>query len=417
MFASTAFGQLRYIQESTPGVIPVAGTGVNLRTTGFSPKAAVQSVTSNEIRPERMVLSSTNVDLSVDGGFDFELSSREFDPFLAGVLCGAWAHYGTDGLSASMPLTTTANTVVAGAATSGADDFTLLKPGQWFKLVPDASASAAVKEYFASNWLKAHETTAPNATTITLSASTPLAGVGLIAAAVNFQVSSSTVANGNVRSSYALEWDQSDVGQFLQYTGMRPNTMSMDFSVGSILTGNFGFFGMRHTITQATQLPNPSVPPAAPAFIPSQSGEVMNSVTDMGVLMVGGSNLLAGGTSFIQKVTLEVNNNLRGQKALGVFGNAGVGYGSLDVTGTMECYFENEALYEIALAGEIASLALGVADVAGNGYVIDLPKIKFKDAAVNLGNKDSDVMLSLPFQAFYDTNLKRGISIARAVVA
>ncbi len=115
-------------------------------------------------------------------------------------------------------------------------------------------------------------------------------------------------------------------------------------------------------------------------------------------------------------MSLEVNNNLRGQKALGVFGNAGVGYGELSITGTMECYFENETLYQLALNSNTANFTIGVADRAGQGYLIELPKIKFTDASLNYGSKDSDVMLSLPFQAFYDTSLNRGIRVFRAAV-
>ena len=105
MFASTAFGQLRYIKETVAGVTPIAGVGTNLRTTGPDMKAAMQSVTSNEISSQRMVRSLVNVDMSVDGGFGFELSAKEYDPFIEGVLCNSWAHYGTNGISADIPVT------------------------------------------------------------------------------------------------------------------------------------------------------------------------------------------------------------------------------------------------------------------------------------------------------------------------
>jgi len=411
MFASTAFGQLRYIQETTPGVTPITGTGVNLRTTGPDTKAAVQSVVSNEITANRMVSSSTNVDLAVDGGFAFELSAREYDPFIAGVMCNTWRHYGTDGCSAPLSVTTAANKITAATAPTGADAFTNLKSGQWFRLVPDATAPYLVRDYFANTWLKVSDTVAPTSTVITLDASTPLAGAGLLGAATSARITSSVVVNGKARSSFSLEWEQGDIGQFLQYTGMRPNTMSLDFAVGAILTGSFGFFGQKHSITQASALPG------GPNFTPSRDGEVMNSVTNMGVLAISGTNLLAGGTSFVHNAKLEITNNLRGQKALGVFGNAGVGYGDFGVSGSLEAYFENEQLYQLALRGDGITLALGVTDGAGNGYLIELPRAKFTNPALNLGSKDSDVMVSLPFQAFFDTKKGYGISITRAAVA
>lgn len=414
-FASTAFGQLRYIPETTPGVTPTSGVGIDLRTTNPTAKAQVESIKSNEINSNRMVRGSTNVDMSVDGGFDFELSSREYDPFIAGVLCGAWTHYGTGGLGDAVEISTTATDITASAATSGASEFTKLGTNTWFKLVPPAGASATVKAYFNDLWLKTHETTAPTNTVITLSPLTPLAGAGLLSAGVaGFKVSSSTVVNGNLKPSFTLEWDQADIGQFLHYNGMRPNSMSLDLSVGSIITGSFNFMGQGHGITQASVLPKNMV---APFYTASQDGEVMNSVTDMGMIAVGGQNLLAGGTSFVRNLALEINNNMRGQKALGVFGNAGVGYGEFAVSGSMEVYFQDEKLYKQALEGENTTLAFGVADFTGAGYLIELDKIRWNNASMNPGGKDGDMMVSLPFEAFYRTDLSRGIRITRAVAA
>jgi hypothetical protein len=411
-FASTAYGQLRYIQEATPGVTPSVGTGVELRTTNPTSRAQVESIKSNEINKNRMVRSATNVDLTVDGGFDFELSAREYDPFIAGVLGGTWAHYGTGGLGDAFEATTTASTITADAPLTGASDFVALGTNRWFKLVPPAGASASVKAYFNDLWLKTHETTAPTSTVITLSPLTPLAGAGLMAVGVaGFKVSSSVVVNGNTIPSFTLEWHQTDIAQFLQYTGMRSNTMSLELSVGSILTGSFGFMGQGHAITQATTLPG------GPNFTASQDGEVMNAVTDLGVIAVGGSNLLAGGTSFVRNLSLEINNNLRGQKALGVFGNAGVGIGEFAVSGTMEVYFQDEALYEQALEGENTTLAFGVADFTGAGYLVELDKIRWVNPAMNPGGKDSDMMVSLPFEAFYDSTVNRGIRITRAIAS
>lgn len=412
MFASTAFGQLRYIPETTAGVTPVVGNGINLRTTGPDMKAAVQSVVSQEISPKRMVSSSTNVDLTVDGGFAFEMSSKEYDPFMLGVIGAAdWTHYGTSGLGTQFGMTTTAGVVTADVAPTGTSAFSNLAAGDWFQIIPDASASDAVKDYFRSKWLRVHATTAPTSTTITLDPTTQLGGAGLIAVALQAAVTSSKAVNGSNRSSFTLEWDQTDITQYLAFRGMRPNTMSLNFAVGAILTGNFGFFGQTHTIAQTSGMPN------APTFTASQSGDVMNSVTDMGVLTVGSNNVLSGGTSFVHNVKLDLTNNLRGQKALGVFGNAGVGYGEFAVSGTMECYFEDQTLYEMALNGDNTSLHLGVSDIAGNGYLYSMPKVKFKDPGLNLGNKDSDVMLSLPFQAFYQESLGHGFSVYRSVAA
>lgn len=405
-FASGAFGQLRYIPEVTQSVTPTTGNAVELRMTNPTMKAAVSSVKSNEISRTRMVSGSTNVDLNVDGGFDFELSGKEYDPFIESVVYGSFAHYGANGLGTTFSCTTAANKITAGAAPTGNSAFTNLAAGSWFKLNPPAGASAAVKDYFADRWFKVGSV-APTTTEITLDASTPINGVGLgITGVAGYSITQSVVSNGNVSKYFSFEYEQSDIGQFLQYTGMQTNSMSLSLQVGSIITGSFNFVGMGHDITQATTLPG--------APVPSQSLDPMNAVTDVGLVLENGANLLTAG-SFIKQLSLEVNNNLRGQKSLGVYGNSGVGTGELSVSGSMEVYFQDATYYKKWLNGTTTSLAIGMADQLGNGYLIELDKVKFRDGGLNPGGKEGDAMLTLPFDAFYNAATGRGIRITRAI--
>lgn len=403
-YASGAFGQLRYIPEVTQGVTPGSGNGVNLRMTNPTMKASVATAKSNEISSTRMVSGSTNVDINVDGGFDFELSGKEYDPFIEGVVYGSFAHYGTAGLGTTFTCTTAATTITAAAAPTTTSAFTNLASGSWIKLNPPAGASPAIKTYFADRWFKVSSTTS---TVITLDASTPISGAGLgITSVAGYAVTQSVVSNGNTVKSFTFEYDQTDIAQHLWFKGMQTNTMSLRLEVGSIITGSFGFTGLTHDISATTILPGSPVA--------SQSLEVMNAVTDVGMVMENGSNLLTAG-SFIKSVSLGINNNLRAQKAVGVYGSAGIGSGELAVSGSMEVYFTDATYYRKWLDGTQTSLVIGMADSAGNGYLVEMDKVKFKDGGLNVGGKDSDVMLSLPFDAFYNAGTGRGIRITRAV--
>jgi hypothetical protein len=403
-FASGAFGQLRYIPEATQGVTPGSGNGINLRMTNQSLKAAVKTVKSNEISSTRMVSGSTNVDIDVDGGFDFEMSGKEYDPFLEGVVYGSFAHYGTAGLGTTFSCTTAADSITAAVAPTTTSAFTNLANGSWIKLNPPVGASTAIKDYFADKWFKVSGTTS---TVITLDASTQIAAPGLgITAVAGYAITQSVVSNGNTDKYFTFEYDQTDIVQKLWYKGCQTNTLSLKLEVGSIITGSFGFIGMSHDISATTVLPGSPVA--------SQSLEVMNAVTDVGMVMENGANLLTAG-SFIKSVSLDINNNLRAQKAVGVYGNAGVGTGELAVSGSMEVYFTDATYYRKWLDGTTTSLVIGMADRAGNGYLVELDKVKFRDGGLNPGGKDSDVMLSLPFDAFYNAGSGRGIRITRAV--
>lgn len=405
-YASGAFGQLRYIPEATQGVTPGSGNGLNLRMTNQSFKAAVKTAKSNEISSTRMVSGSANVDIDVDGGFEFELSGKEYDPFIESAIYGSFAHYGTAGLGTTFSCTTAAGSITAAVAPTTTSAFTNLANGSWFKLNPPAGASTAVKNYFADKWFKVSGTTA---TVITLDASTQISGAGLgITAVAGYSITQSVVSNGNTNKFFTFEYDQTDIAQRLWYKGCQTNTMSLKLEVGSIITGSFGFIGMAHDISATTVLPGSPVA--------SQSLEVMNAVTDVGMVMENGSNLLTSG-SFIKSVSLDVNNNLRAQKSVGVYGNSGVGTGELAVSGSMEVYFTDATYYRKWLDGTNTNLAIGMADAAGNGYLIELDKVKFKDGGLGGFGKDSDVMLSLPFDAFYNAATGRGIRVTRAVYA
>lgn len=410
-FSSGAFGQLRYIQEVTPGVTPFSGNGVNLRQIGPTMKAAIAVVKSEEIRADRLATGSTRTDLNVDGGFNFELSGKEYDPFLCGLLGqAAFTHFGTTGLGALIPTscTTTSSSITAGAATSGTSLFTALAAGSWFKVVPPVAATTAIKNYFADAWFKVHATTPPTSTILTLDPATPIAAPGLVVLGVGYALSQSTIVNGSAFSTFTMEYAMTDISQFLAYTGMQVNSMDLSLDVGSIAKGSFNFFGRGHAINPATTLPGTATA--------SQSLDVMNSVADVGAIYENGTSIL-GATSFIKSLKLNVNNNARGQKAIGVFGNAGVALGELALSGSMEVYMQDAVYYSKWLNGTNTSLSLGVADSLGNGYLIDFDKVTFKDGGLNPGGRSADAMLTLPFDAFYNAGTNRGIRITRAVSA
>lgn len=407
-FASGSFGQLRYIPETVRGKVPTAGNAVNLRMMEPTMKATVETVKSSEVNVNRMSTGSTRVDQNVDGGFNFELSAAEYDPFLESIVGGTFAHYGASGLGSAFAMQTTANSVKAAVAPTASSAFSALTVGSWFKVLPGPTASATVKAYFADAWFKVGA--GSTATSLAVDPATPIVAPGLLAADLaGSSIAQSIVVNGAARKTFSFEHSLTDVNSRLLYTGMEPNTLELSVEVGSIITGSFGFIGSSHDARDgATYLPG--VP------VPSKANEVMNAVTDVGTVYENGTNLLANG-SFIKSLSLSVNNNARGQKAVGVYGNAGVGLGELEITGSMQVYFQDTSYYKKWLDGVRTSLTVGFCDAAGNGYLIELDKVMFRDGGLNPGSNSEDVMLDLPFDAFYDAATQRGIRITRALAA
>lgn len=220
------------------------------------------------------------------------------------------------------------------------------------------------------------------------------------------------VETGAVREerSFAFEYAMTDIGRYLTYKGSRVDSLDLNIEVGSIVEGSFGFVGMNHDpMSKASAMPPGDV-------LASFEKMPMNSVTDLGYLHINGRSVLDGVTSFVKSVKLSVKNNLRGRKAVGVFGNSGIGMGALDITGSIEIYLEDETFYNTWLKNQAVSLEVGLTDNEGYGYLVELPKIHFTDGQLNNSETHADAMLSLPFKAYEDGN-GTGIRIVRCVPA
>lgn len=382
-FASANLAQVRYIEETTYGVIPVAGNPNNIRMTGESLAFSISKTESGEITPDRQTTDLIETGASAAGGINIELSYKEYDTMLRGVLMAAgWAAYGTNGVGASFQATTTANSIDTAAGPTGSSAFTTLQPGQWFQFNCPGNANHL-------KFLKVHASTAATATKLTVDPATPLV---VDAVAKSATLSSSRISNGVTKKSFTVERAHNDVNQFFQFTGMVPSKLNLSMSSGSILTGGIEFMGKSGGRTNATALPGTPVE--------SQTFDVMNAITGVGQILEGGVAL--AGTK-IKKLDLSIDNSLRGQDAIGERGNAGIGLGTVKVTGTMEVYLADGTMYDKFLNNVRTSLQFVISDGAKNGYGVTVAALKFGDAKVQAGSKDSDCMLSIPFTGIKDT--------------
>lgn len=393
--ASANLAQMRYILESTFGTTPGAGNCSNLRMSGESLAYAIQTDTSKEIRSDRQVSDLIQTGASASGDINFELSFKEYDDMLQAALMGTWSTWGTAGVGAVIPTSATfaASTLTAGAVTSGASIFTNLELGQWIRI----SGSSIPGQ---NKVVQVSKTVSPTSTVLTFEGTpfTGLTGNGGAAVVVN----TLRLKNGVTQRSFSIEKNFTDITQFFAYRGMNLNKLSLNFQSGSVVTGSFGFMGKDAVRGAVTTLPGTP--------IASQTFEVMNAVAGVGNIFEGGSALTG---TFIKSLSLELNNNLRGQDAIGVLGYAGVAPGSVDVTGSMEVYLADGTLYDKFIAATASSLTWTVKDPTGFGYAFTIPKLKFSDAKVTAGSLNSDVMLSLPYTAIMDATTSKTLIIDR----
>lgn len=381
-FASSSVEQIGYIEEATFAVTPTTGNYKKLRMTGESLAYEISKESSEEINNSRTVSSMIPVSASASGGVEAEISYAEYDPLIAATLQGSFVAFGTNGVGATFTADFTTTTITASAPTTGNSAFTVLQKGQFFRLVAPGNANNG-------KILRVSTSVAPTSTVITVSASTPLTAATGVALCT---VSSSRLTNGANQRSFSIERQNSDIGEYWVYSGMTPSSMDLNISSGSRSTMSFDFMGKRAKRNTVTNLPGTA--------IESQAYEIHSGSTGPACYVWVDGAPLAG--TFVQSVSLTYDNSLRSQEAVCELGAIGIGSGTVALTGNLEVYFANGALFDKFSTNTNISFTVSTLDDAGNGYIITIPKANLSSLSPSAGGKDQDMMLSIEITGLRD---------------
>ena len=358
---------------------PVEGDYTAIRIKSQSLDMALSSIESAEIRADRNIPDVVSTSIEANGQVDFELSYGSHDELFAGALFNNW--------SAALDINDEGDSIIVASATNeiihteGSDVFDNIAIGQWIKLNSDINNGY-------------YQVTSNSGERITLS------GEPLLDDQPNqLQIAGSFIRNGVTRKSYTIERQHLDLNKYFLFTGMYVSQMSLNFSTEAMLEGSFTFLGkdaVLNDISQASQI------------IPAPTTPNTNSVDNFGELRESGES-----QGLIQSLTLEVDNNLRSQKAIANIGLVGVAPGRCRVSGKLEAYFQNSVLYNKFRYGEPLSLDWRLTDNEGNTLIVTLPKCKLSNGSISAGSADEDVMATFDFQAIFDPITGCSIQIDR----
>ena len=131
----------------------------------------------------------------------------------------------------------------------------------------------------------------------------------------------------------------------------------------------------------------------------SKPYDITNAVSGVAQVWEGGAPI--AGTA-IKSMSLDIDNTLRGQEAIGTLGYAGIGVGTFSVKGSMEVYLANADIYTKFITDAYTQIVLSVQDTAGNGYVFSMPRVNLTSGKVNAEGKDGDMMLSFEYECYGD---------------
>lgn len=391
--------QLSFVAETVWGTTPGTGTAdlQILRFTDESLAFNIDNIQSNEIRADRQTSDLIQTGAECSGGISFEMSYGAYDDFLIGAL---WAQQ-WEGVA-----TTTTGQIISGATVSNLD-FTLnatdntialgssvqhqIVAGQWIELVN----SAADDGY--------HFVTTVATNLITVGSSPGITTPEILDETDLAEINGFRLRNGTQENNYSIERYHADKTQYFGFKGMTINNLSITAAANSILTGSFEFIGKDGTRAGSS---------IGGSYTAAPANDVMNAVSNVANIMEGATLTPLSGV-FVSELSFALVNNIRGQAAIGTLGNADLGVGTCEVTGTLNTYFENGNLYDKYLAGTESGLSFKVEDSDGNAYIFTFPRVKFQTDTVNVGGLNSDVMENLTWQAIRHADYNCTIHIDR----
>jgi len=356
----------KYVEEVTLGTTPAAALRL-LNVVSSSIDGQIGTTVSNQISAARVETDLIRTEGSTSGDLGIEWSYGAYNDFIEGAVGADW----------NTAFTLTATDISAATAddsfnsVAAAWNTSTILPGYWIKV--SGFANAANNGIF-------------KVVSVTTAKIVVAANLVTEAAGPSVTVKGQSIRNGVTRKSYTIEREFSDLSNtFVSHTGMVPNTMNLAASVGSIVTGSFGFNGMSTTYATSTV--------GTGADLSAVSNDVFDPVDSMGDVVIDGT-VFAG---CVRSIDLTTTNNTRNTQCLGSLYPTSITLGTLGVTGNIEIYFNNYTMIEKFLNGTSISLSYSFSDSAGNYLVVDMPNVKFNTGILTGISKNSDVMTSLSF--------------------
>jgi len=217
------------------------------------------------------------------------------------------------------------------------------------------------------------------------------------------------ITNGTTKHYYTIEKDTPTADgthYYSQFTDMQVASFTLNTTQGQVVNGDFGFMGSEAMVNSSTSLD------ATLPYDPSPAFPVFNSLSNVSQILIDGAT-----AGYVEGINITVTNNLREQRAIGYVAPAGVASGQFVVTGSINLYFADNALYTKFLNDQAFTLTFTLDDktgvVTGNSYTFNFPNCKFENMTKNITGNNQDVLLSGTFQALYNTGIGGTISISK----
>jgi hypothetical protein len=365
--AETNRAKFRYSKESSWGETPSGPAMTEGRITSESLHHNKRTERSREIRADRMTADHLELSKSASGDVNTELTYGDHEAFYESVF--------NDSMASTL-VTAASTNIAASALISNGSDFTNFLPGQNVRIhgsgISTVNNGAIVEVVTAST----HGMTVKGTTLA-------------VETGVSCRVNGRRLRNSTTEVSLLEEVEFTDVSATKYFTGMVAERYRMDARSQSIISQVFSFMGKRGFVGSTT---------VASTTATATSNTPMTAAVNVARIAENDTTLDVD----VNSLSLSISNNLRGQSAVGSQSNIGVGAGSIVITGDLQLYFENTALYEKYVDHTSTSLSFTLKDTDGNAIVVNLPKVYIDGGNPDATGLDADVFLPATYTAVKD---------------
>ena len=368
--------QLAYLREATWGTTPTSAMTIVPWVSG-SMAAGIETIRSNSLRSDAQLADSIQVGESPTGSFDFEFTADTYDDFLRSVLRSDadW--------STAVNFSGAGTCVASTNKITGTNVHTNAYKGQWVYVAGFSNSG--------NNGWKKIIGAGTNEITVSPGITDDESGVSGVTAKGSY------IQNGSTLHSYTFSQRFTDLtNRYHSLTGARLNSATLSATPNGIITLNVGFDGK--DISQAAAWAGGSASDAA-------TKDVASEVTAYDAVFIsadtGTAEAYAAVSEDVLESTIGVSVANRPQKGLGSVTNTGMQQNSVDATGSIQFYVnDNTWAYEAYLYG---FTKFGLAQALNMGgderYLIEFPKIAFTGEPGNNAGINTDLVYAFDFAA------------------
>lgn len=370
-------------EETTWAETPATPTMLQLQLTSFNGGHKKATVVPSTIRNDRMQESIVRVGENTEFGFNFEYRHTQYD-ILLGAAIGATAYTSASLTATDISAASGDNSLNSVAAAFVSSGFVV---GMWIKVAGFTGAGIV------SN----------NTAMLIVSVTTSkivVSGATLItdAAGESVTITAKMARNGTAKRSFLMEYIFNDIPEYQLFKGTRINQVDLTFNNRSIITGAMSMLGYSGLVTGST---------SSGAQTAAASNVALDSSNNVLAIFEGGSTL----TTPVFNASIRLNNNLAAQPAIANRFPIGIRYGVLEVTGSIEVYFDSVTLFNKFVNHTSSSLYLKAQDDNGKWLILTIPKIYYSEGDIPTSGSNTDIFVTLPFRAAYSSTLANVVQI------